>query len=206
MSSSYVFFVEANINGIWRCINSQVPEFYRGGAREFLGDVKYHLMDTFWNGSRSYFSQAFEKFVELGRELTFSDLSKELKDRYSVYVEEEKVSGNIYFRPVSVDADVLFSYVDEKKYDHHGLIHKDKIFDYEHCELDELVETDSKKLKELSKKELSAYEYYEWDDKFNWNWGLKELKRNAVLDITRFESMNSIFDEKINYRIIGIGC
>jgi len=200
MAASYIFFVEANIDGKWYCINSQVKRF-----NDTENKFEYVLADTFWYGSRSYFSCAFDKFYELGSSIKFSDLSDELKRRYSFYIEKEANGEDIWVKLISVDFDNFVSYVDEKKFDHHGLIHKDKIFKYEHGDIDELYETDRSELAGLSEKELFAYNYYEWDDKFDWNWGLKEIKRCAVFDVSRFEAINAFWDKKLNYRIIGIG-
>ena len=202
MASTYIFYVEANIDGKWYCINSLVKHFNDSYENKF----EYVLADTYWSGSRSYFSRAYDKFYELGSNIKFSDLSDELKQRYSTYVEKEANNEENWIKPIAVYFDDLVSYVDEKKFDKHGLVHKDKIFSYEHGDLEELYETDSSELSGLTEQQLSAYSYYEWDDKFEWNWGLKEVKRFAVFDVNRFEASNIRFcDEKINYRIIGIG-
>ena len=207
MSASYIFFVEAKINGKWRCINSRVPHFEKKDG-VFEDKCEYRLHETYWNGSRSYFSRAFEKYCELGHKCKFADISPELRDLYAKWCEDELNGGDVftsYYQPVVLDYNTLISSVDEKKFDHHGLVHKDYIFEYENGDLEEIFCAERDETKDLSPEELKAYEYYEWDSWWDWNWGLKELKRRVVFDVQRFEDANDIFYTKMEYRIVAIG-
>ena len=208
MSASYTFFVEAKINGNWRCINNLVPHFEKErDSGECENKCEYVMTDTYWNGSRSYFSRAFEKYCELGTKIRFEDLSFELRNRYKKWTEDESKNDPFaeYYSPVALDFNVLVTYVDDKKFDHHGLIHKDQVFEYENGDIEELCCPEHDEIKDLSPEEMKAYEYYEWDDWWGWNWGLKELKRRVVLDVQRFEEINDIYYKKPEYRIIAIG-
>ena len=205
MSASYILYVEAKVKDEWRCINCKVPKYdgKTGNSPEF----EYLLSETYWNGSRSYFHNTYDKLRELGCDISFSDLSPELKERYKRSLEmEERGETTFLLLPVAVDYKTLDNFVSEDEYDMHGLVHKNSLFLYKKGDLEELWPVEHEELEGLSDKELEAYQYYEWDNDFGWNWGLKTVKKCASRDIHNFEMMNNIwFEDKIDYRIICIG-
>ena len=88
MGSTYLFFVEAKINGEWHCINAKYPEWKEDWKNyKVENEFEYKLKESYWNGSRSYFGHAYEKLRDLGRQTDFSSLSPELKERFKSFVE-----------------------------------------------------------------------------------------------------------------------
>ena len=205
MSASYSFYVEAKINGVWHCINPKYPHFkpdYKNGC--VFDEYEYEIQVTYWNGSRSYFGEAYDKFRELGTEIKYAELSEELQSVYKKSCEVEESEEMLWCRPVVVDYESFINYVKDDEFDSHGLVHKDALFKYKNGDIEELYALSREYAKVLTPEELKAYEYYEWDDWFGWNWGLKEVKKRAISNVVDFEDMNYMLGDR-KTRIIMIG-
>lgn len=205
MSASYSFYVEMEINGKWHCINPKYPHFKPDyNNHKVLDEYEYESQVTYWNGSRSYFGAAYDKFCEIGKTIKYSELSEELQSIYKKSCELEENDEMVWCKPVAVDYEYLINFVKDDEYDSHGLVHKDVLFEYKNGDREELYALDHEEARDLSSEEMKSYEYYEWDDWYNWNWGLKEVKQRAVSNVRDFEDLNYMLgDRKI--RIIMIG-
>lgn len=206
MSSNYSIYLEAKINDKWECINGQVPSFnYDYKSNTYSGDFKYKLQETYWNGSRSYFSEAKEKFENIGDYGKFSELSRTLQDCYEGCVSDE--SNGVYcgYYVIIADFNKFKDCVALDKYDTCGVVRKDHIFKYDNGDLEELYSIDHDEYKELSDEEKKQYVYYEWDDCWGWNINFKEIYRNALKEISDFEEANYGLADRCSYRLVLIG-
>ncbi|MBO7462030.1 MAG: hypothetical protein J6T96_05495 [Bacteroidales bacterium] len=206
MSTYYYIYTEVNMNGKWVCINGLVPEFkYDYETHKYKDEREYKLCETYWNGSRSYFGQTYEKLHDLGRRVEFRDLSTELQEKWKSSVESENSGESTWNYPSIVDWDRLRTYIKPDEYDSHGIISKDALFAYNHGDIDELYADDEIDFSKLSDEEKKAYQYHEWDSSYGWTWGIKKVVDEVSHDISRFEDQNNIFfDDNVKYRVVVI--
>lgn len=204
MGSTYLFFVEAKINGEWHCINAKYPEWKEDWKNyEVKNEFEYKLKESYWNGSRSYFGHAYDKLRDLGRQTDFSSLSPELKERFKSLVEDEESGEQTWVYPIEIEWNTLSTFINDDEYDSHGLIHKDTLFKYEKGDIDELWALEDEEASKLSEKQLEAYVYYEWDDCFGFSRGVKTVKNRAWETIREFRDTN-ILAKDAEIRIIGM--
>ncbi len=205
MSASYHFYVEVKVNGTWHCINPKYPHFKEDYENHKVFDeYEYRTEETYWNGSRSYFGASYDKFRELGNEIKYAELSDELQKLYKNSCDAEANDDMVWCRPVVVDYTYFINYVKDDEYDRHGLVHKDILFDYKNGDREELYALDHEEAKDLKTEEMKAYEYFEWDDWYEWNWGLKEVKKRAIANVRDFEDINYMLGDT-EIRIVMIG-
>jgi len=206
MSTYYYIYTEVNINGKWICIDGMVPEIKRNSSNSIFNEnkIEYKIEETYWNGSRSYFGEAYDKLYLWGKQIGFKNLSQELKDRWKSRLESELEKK--YCEPALV---VNYKYIDKNidysKFDFHCVMHKDRIFKFESGDIEEMwpQENDFSKVSDIEKQE---YQYYEWDDPMGWNHALKDVKRCVEHEISRFRSRNDIWDDTFEYRVVIITC
>ncbi len=206
MSADYFIYTELKLNGKWISIDGTVPTYeYNYKSHRYEDKYEYRINETYYNGSRSFFWKTYEKLKEIGYCCKFSDLSRELKHIYSKSIEDEKHGHNPWWCPICIDFKTFEEYVKQDKYDSHGLLHKDRIFEWENDELEEMYPIDHDDYIELSDEERKQYIYYEWDDPYGWNGHFKEIEKKATSVIDAFKSANYMNDDN-EIRLVLIGC
>ena len=201
MSTYYNVYTEAKIDGKWRCIDGYLHHVPYGEDKEELC-----LSTLYFNGSRSYFSDAYDRLREIGEMVPFSALSEEVKKEWTGMEYEEyfwnpgEPKKETRILTVSLDS---FKASMPKGYECHGVCHKDTIVAYENGDIgepyDESREVDLSKLTQL---EQNAYLYYEWDSPYSWNARFKEIKKNLDVTLEKYFDMNYVTPEKIRLVII----
>lgn len=184
MGNTYILHTEAKINNEWRCIDG-----YYMLKRYDDSEEKLVLAHTYESGSRSYFSDTYDKLSMIGKSILFSELSKEIQNEYPDFKYEENFLGEgeeeeAYYKVVSLrdfDACVPMGF------SRHGIVHKDKISDFENRETDEIWD-ESEEIAEIPEIARSVYQYYEWDAPYEWPYHFKKLKK--MID----ETVNKYFD------------
>ena len=199
MGNTYFIHTEAKIDDAWRCIDGYYMHKPYGKDKEGLT-----LFTTYENGSRSSFGEAYEKLCEIGHEVKFSNLSKEvrkahpgLKYLYDFCNNDEKKEESCY--PV-VELATFNAHV-PKGYANHGIIHKDYIEQFECGDRDVLWEDESVDFGKLSDLEKQVYQYYEWDEYNNWQYHFKHLKNRIDATVEKYINNEWIF-EHLEVRIV----
>ena len=148
MSVSYYLYTEGLIQGKWKCINSYLP----------MGD-SYHLIETYYSGSRTYFSAACNKLEELGYVITPADLSDTLQNKATDW-------GCLYAIEVAAMEKCIPR---SQRYEHHGYVLKSDIFQLEAGELEAVYEwLNPCEYARLDNEVQKSYQYYEWNDEMGW--------------------------------------
>ena len=94
-----------------------------------MGD-SYHLIETYYSGSRTYFSAACNKLEELGYVITPADLSDTLQNKATDW-------GCFY----AIDVAAMEKCIPRsQRYEHHGYVLKSDIFQLEAGELEAVYE------------------------------------------------------------------
>lgn len=202
MSTYYYVYTEAKIHGRWVGIDPMLPKYENDGAKE----LRYH--ETYWNGSRSCFSEAYSKLEQIGVRGKFIECSEEVKQQFKHSLEneqseDESLGGGYY--PVFVDWNIFNKYIDLNKYDSHGLIHKDSLFAYQNGDIYELYPVEHEDIEGLTTEELQAYTYYEWDDGMGWNGHFKDIYRKVQSRINDFKDINYLYED-IEVRLVIVAC
>lgn len=177
MSTTYLLYLEANIDGKWKCIDGFYKYLPYGKQDEVLG-----LSHLYVNGSRSYFESTYEKLQEIGTMTSFAELSAELQDdkpemRFKYDHRTGSPTDEVeYYLTVPVKA---LKEITPKGYEHHGVYHKDKLSAYDAGEIEDLYDWDDEAVdfSKMDVLERQCYEYREWDSPTNWPWHFKELCR-----------------------------
>ena len=214
MGVDYFVYTEAQIGDKWISIDPFVPKLVDNRKswqepHQYDGSVKYKCQPTYWNGSRSYFGDAYNKLRELGYSTKFVSLSDTVKSEWSKSVERElkcEESPFDYPTTICIDYETFKEYVNYNRYDYHRLVHKDQWVMFETGEIEDLYEVEHDDYASLTPEERQCYEYHEWDDSTGWNKYFKILNRLVEQRINDFEDQNGlIWDSyKIKYRIVVI--
>ncbi len=214
MGADYFVYTEAKIGDKWVSIDPRVPKLVdkRSSWQEphqYDGTVEYKPQLTYWNGSRSYFGESYNKLRQLGWEIKFADLSDEVKKEWSSSLEaeqEERDDRFYYPTPIYVDYNDFKKCVDYNRYDYHHLVHKDQWVLFETGEIEDIYGVEHEEFAELTPEEKQCYEYHEWDEPMGWNDHFKTLLRCVNQRITDFEDINNLNwgDSGIQYRLIVI--
>lgn len=195
MSTYYFVYVEAKVNNKWYLISGRSPRIQDDGTVDFKPN------ETYYNGSRSYFSNTFDKLRDIGTYGTFADASDDIKEIYKYAVESENDGRTVYEDIIFVKYGDFIKWADTEEHDSHGVIHKDHIFAFENGDLEELYGEEHDDLKDLTEEERSQYSYYEWDDPFGWLAHFKDILSLVRPEITKFGEVNICPDVQ-EYRIV----
>ena len=213
MSTSYYIYTEAKIGDKWIGIDPSIPKM--NDLREdyskphnYDGTYKLESSETYWNGSRSYFHEAFDRLQDLGYSIPFSELSNEVKTHWSCSLAAEQRGEETYTKPIQVEFDAFKNSFNPKAYQCHGLVHKDVWFCYQSGEIEDIYTTEHEDFKRLTKEERQCFEYHEWDDSMGWNKYFKLLLEKISRRIEDFEDINGLNfgNQEIQYRIVAIRC
>lgn len=212
MSTSYYVYVEAKVGNKWISIDPYIPQLIdkRKDYKEphqYNGDYELKHAETYWNGSRSYFGQTYDKLRDIGTTIAFADLSDDVKKEWKGSVEDEAKDddGWQWYKPIQVDYKTFLKYVHPKQFDSHGMVHKDIIFQYENDELEDMYAIDHEEYVALTPEEKASYTYHEWDDAMGWNTHFKILAECIGQRVSDFKALNWLHDDcDISYRIVVI--
>lgn len=200
MSTTYLLYTEAKVDGKWYTISGTVPRIIEENGAV---SVKEKLSTTYESGSRSYFGETYNKLFEIGRYGKFSELSDALKNEFNESLREEEEKGVTYGDLVIVSHSVFTKYAVKDQYDHHGLLHRDTIFAFENGDLDDVCGVDHSDIEDMSDEELKQYQYYEWDDTMGWLRYFKIIHTNMACEISKFLNVNYWKDPE-DYRLVAI--
>ena len=169
MSNSYFVYTEIYIDGEWHCVNQYLPR-----KNKKTGETEYRLIPTYESGSRSYFGNTFDKIREIGNGKP-NNISPEILAEHPERekLHEDDIFGDYYDQmTASVSLSTLSGHLpDSNRKQHCGVYHKDRIFEFETGDRDDLYECEidpeeyAKYPPELRDK---VYQYYEWDDPMDW--------------------------------------
>ena len=202
MSTNYWIYTEARVNDKWYAIDGIVPFLTE---KDGYISVTMRQSNTYWNGSRSYFSEAYDKLREIGRFGQFSELSDAVKKEWKESVKEEE-EGHTPYADVSIVKLADFDRnVQMDTHDYHGIVHKNAIFSYEHGDIEELYPAEHEELDGLTPEEMKQYQYYEWDNPFGWLARFKTIKERVHNVIATYVDTNYLVDAD-EYRLVVIRC
>ena len=190
MSASYYIYAETLIDGFWRCICPYVKN---------LKKDKLSMIETYYSGSRSYFSETFDKLRELGVNADKTTISKEISSRH-----EESWQDDNYPYVFAVDYDVLKKYAPKNnEKEMHGYVSKNDIFEYEKGDLDEIWNyLNGEEFRSLSSEEKKYYQYFEWNSADGWYRYFGEIKDSVDRQLENFCDVNGIWGETPKTRLI----
>lgn len=191
MGADYMIYTEVKRNNKWHAVNGM---YYSDSEKQYV------LAETYWNGSRTYFSRTYDKLNELGRVIRPRDLSEEVLKKED-WLKEEDDDMPI----ISVDWKTLLSAIpktDRKELC--GYVHKRVLWEYENedAEIDDYLS--GEEYNALSDAEKKEYEFYEWDDPLSWYSYLRVIKEKARHEIHSYMSVNGLWDEPEDFRIVCI--
>lgn len=190
MSASYYIYAEILIDGDWKSICPYVKN---------LKKDKLSMVETYYSGSRSYFSETFDKLRELGINADKSTISKEISSRH-----EESWQDDNYPYVFAVDYDTLKKYAprnNEKEM--HGYVSKNDIFEYEKGDLDEIWNyLNGEEFRNLSSEEKKYYQYFEWNSADGWYRYFGEIKNSVDRQLENFCDVNCIWEGRSKIRLI----
>lgn len=212
MGADYYFYTEALIDDFkgetkWFSIDPLLTHVDKGV-------VKYLPVETYWDGSRSYFSNTWNKLLTIMSPIPLSSLSdfQSYVDVMSEYIEQEDIEN--------MDTPLLYSfYYDDLKdivpndnqYTRGMYIPKYLKYLYDEGDIEELMyrsEEEALTPKEYaqcaSKNESirDVFVYVEFDEPSSWQAGIKNLNKHIRNRIEDFESCNYWKYDVIKYRII----
>lgn len=174
MSASYYIYTEVCLNEKW----ISVCPYIRNVEKD-----KLVMSETHYSGSRSYFSETFDKLREIGGYVDKTTVSRDISERHG-----EGWNNDNYLYVISVDYAVFKQYAPkngEKQF--HGFVSKNDIFSFEHGDCDDLWEyLTAKEYKKLSSEEKKFYDYYEWDSFDSWYYNFGLIKKSADKEISDF--------------------
>ena len=202
MSTNYWIYTEAKVKNKWYAIDGIVP-FFKEKDGEMTVEPRQSC--TYWNGSRSYFSEAYNRLCDIGRFGRFSELSDALQIEWNESVTEEAEGHTTYADLVIVKMDDFYKSVPMDAHDYHGLVHKNEIFSYEHGDSEELWPAEHEELEGLTPAEMEQYQYYEWDNPMGWLARFKTINARVHNIISTYLDVNYLADAD-EYRLVVIRC
>lgn len=197
MSTYYTFYTEALVDKAWHCIDPKFLHLERRGE-----DQIYRLSPTYWNGSRSYFSEAYDKLVEVSTCIRFPELSEELRvcKREDWRGDESEIEPyyNSLLRAVPL-AKLRDLYESAKKYENYGIYRKNDIVLFEDGTLESLWEReiDPADYSALADEAKKLFQYYEWNDAMSWRSKIPDLYNLVTGRVREFESENYLEYEDV---------
>ena len=191
MGADYYLYTEVKrTDGRWHALNGM---YYN----ESTGH--YELAETYHSGSRTYFSQTYNKLREIGSLIKAGDLSKEVLNK-ELWLD---VNDNDYIISVSVNT-INQTIPQTSRHQCCGYVHKSHIWDFEidGDEIEDYLTTEE--YCSLSNEEKREYEFYEWDDPMGWYLTLKEIKEIIKFQIDEYMRVNYALNEPPEVRLICI--
>ena len=191
MGADYYIYTEVKRkDNTWHALNGQ---YYNEHVNS------YEITPTYWNGSRTYFSQTYYKLKDIGFVIKPSQLSPEILSKES-WLEED--DGN---HVVCVSLNELRDAIPKtNRHQCCGYVHKSQLWNYEANgeEIDGYLSAEE--YNELSDAEKKEYEFYEWDDPMGWYVHLKEIVGIVDFQVNEYISVNHMYNEHPEIRIVCI--
>ena len=199
MSNSYFLYTEVKTDKGWECVDPYLPK-----------DGKWILTETFESGSRTYFGETFDELRHLGTTnpqdlseavLAVHPMPKEDKED-AIFHESEYLKQNRVAIPLTVIQNKLPK---NNQKQHSGFYHKDRIYEFENGEREDLFECDIEpedyaKLPQEMKDKL--YVYYEWDEPWGWPMHFRTIVEEADRRIYVWKNINQRWFDELEARII----
>lgn len=176
MSTYYFIYTEINCNNKWFCINNKIKKIDKN---------EFKLSYTYWSGSRSYFSETYEKLETIGKPIEKQKLSEELKEIYGTKQEQYEEL------PIVVDFKNIKECIPaERINEYHGYVDKNHISNYKLNDEEIYDWIDIEEYRKLNFKEKLMYDYFEWDGDYGWFKYFKEIIEHVKWQIFEWEKIN----------------
>lgn len=190
MSSDYYFYTEALVDGTWYGIDPRVLRLQHGDS-----GMTWQVNHTYWNGSRSYFGETFEKLEEISVPIKLEDTSAEFRmNKIMNWRGDDKDIAPYYDKALRVlpMEKLLALKPDKDTHEIHGIYHKDRIVLFEDGTLEDLYEEDisPEAYSALDAEAKRVYKYYEWDNPMSWRHYIPILISAVNARVAEFESVN----------------
>ena len=191
MGADYYIYTEVKRkDNAWHALNGQ---YYNESEN------CYKIAETYWSGSRTYFSRTYNKLKDIGSRINPSDLSKEVLEKENWLADDEGDSV------VSISLNTLRKAVPNiARHQCCGYVHKRNIWNHE-VEGEEIEDyICAEDYDELSESEKKEYEFYEWDDPTDWYVHLKSILKIVEFQVSEYMSVNHMWSEPSDIRIVCI--
>lgn len=186
MSTYYTLYLEAKINGEWKCLNHEIP---------YLDDRTHesptYLSETYWSGSRSYFQATADKLLELGYRGNYEELSEQIRSWYK-YDDDDDDNDMRFFNCIITPLDIMRNIMPKGFLKEcHGIVHKNTIFAYETGDIEDIYEClSSEEYAKLTCEEKRLYQYYEWNSPDGWYGNFKNILEHAYWQLYEWKLFN----------------
>jgi hypothetical protein len=193
MGADYIFYTEVKRDGVWHAMNGK---YYSEEKKDYV------LAETYWNGSRSYFGETYNKIKEIGFSVPTKELSEEVLLKESWLIEDD---DDDYLYAVAVDWKEFADAIPKtKRKDSCGYVHKRNIWEYEAEDIEINDYLSGSEYNELSEAEKKEYEFYEWDDLTSWQSYFKEIAKRIDNQIMSYMNVNDMWKAPENIRVVCI--
>lgn len=190
MGADYYLYTEVKQNDGWHVLNGR---YYN------VSKHKLEIAETYWSGSRTYFSSTYNKLKEIGDVIKPHELSPEVLEKEDWLTEED--SG--YIVSVSIH-DLRKAIPKTSRHQCCGYVHKNNLWNHEVNgeDIDDYLMAED--YNELSDAEKREYEFYEWDDPTDWYIHLKEILSIVNFQIEEYMRVNMMWNEPTEIRLVCI--
>ena len=187
MGADYYIYTEIKRNGEWHSLNGK-------HYKERTGT--YEITPTYTNGSRSYFSNTYNKLRDIGNIVNRPELSTETLAAEDWFSDDSD-------RAIVVSLTELRNAMPKNnRHEHCGYVYKEDIYNYEN-ENEEIYDWLSPDAyMTLSEDVKKAYEFYEWNDPAGWVVHFKEIIALVNAQIQSYMQVNYLWDEPDDIRIV----
>lgn len=206
MGADYLFFTEINIDGEWISIDPIMPTRVWNTEKHTF---KRKLAETYWNGSRSAFGEAWSNLLHIMEGIKFEELSEDVQSYWEDIIDENISYGyNIdEIRDEIAESTYQINYVNmlrampqKDSYKNRGYVEigtGDESLKY--GDVDYLTVTEYARLSDDLK---DKFEYREWDNIDSFGYFLNVLADRVKYRIEEFEFLTGIDVTPSQVRII----
>lgn len=189
MGANYYIYAEMkNDKGEWELIPQKM--FNRK-------DNKWEIPPIYWNGSRTYFSESYDKLRSIGKLINKNEISKETLNNYWHDIDD------IYDNIVAVPFNKIVNECSNGNKQYSGFVRKNDIFDYENDRIDYFSSLSGKEFNRLSDAAKMDYEYYSWNDPYGWYGIFQIIIENVKTILALYSYVNYLYDlDYANIRIL----
>jgi hypothetical protein len=188
VGADYYLYTEVKQDDGWHVLNGR---YYN------VSKNRLEMAETYYSGSRTYFSRTYDKLRDIGTIIKTNELSPEVLEKEDWLDENDRV--------VSVSINELRQSIPKtSRHQCCGYVHKSQIWNYEieNGEIDEYLSAEE--YDELSDAEKNEYEFYEWNDPMDWYLHFKEIVSIVNFQIGEYMRVNHLWHEPTNIRLICI--
>ena len=178
MGTEYEVYTVGTVHGKRKCLN--------GYVFNDKGDKK--LTSTYWNGSRTYFSNTYQKLYEIGSRATAASIPDNLKEAILDNQWEGYDINESEFLEVSL-SDILKVLPKDGVHDMCGFFSHESLLrvEFDGLSYSDAEYIDTEQYAGLSKGGQKQYKYIEWDDDFGWLKHLRKIVSLVQNDIDMYE-------------------